>query len=281
MQIGFNPRAPCGARHIVSWKTLGKSTFQSTRPVWGATVFPEALPSPNKFQSTRPVWGATRQIAQRDDTVRVSIHAPRVGRDSCYLPRPPPWARFNPRAPCGARPYTAPRSRGRVRVSIHAPRVGRDHNVLPLSTHFLVSIHAPRVGRDIGFLPRRSRQCRFNPRAPCGARQQQRYAPRVPVAFQSTRPVWGATIASGVYLRAIQFQSTRPVWGATPSNSISRSVKKFQSTRPVWGATVCGSATDTATIVSIHAPRVGRDYNTNNPFEIARVSIHAPRVGRD
>ena len=33
--------------------------------------------------------------------------------------------------------------------------------------------------------------------------------------------------------------------------------------------------------VSIHAPRVGRDFHTCDLHPISAVSIHAPRVGRD
>ena len=80
--------------------------------------------------------------------------------------------------------------------------------------------------------------------------------------FQSTRPVWGATIVlvmSGgdvdisihaprvgrdrkiftIISRALEFQSTRPVWGATLGGCYMSRKKIFQSTRPVWGATLC------------------------------------------
>ena len=57
-------------------------SFQSTRPVWGATQGTGDGVVVTKFQSTRPVWGATG--------TRLSYH-----RDY--------WS-FNPRAPCGARP---------------------------------------------------------------------------------------------------------------------------------------------------------------------------------
>ena len=59
MIVGFNPRAPCGARPFPFPIGDIPSVFQSTRPVWGATL--KDLPDdPNTaFQSTRPVWGAT------------------------------------------------------------------------------------------------------------------------------------------------------------------------------------------------------------------------------
>ena len=101
----FNPRAPCGARldahrHLI----LHIEQFQSTRPVRGATGAPQLKVS----------------------RIRISIHAPRAGRDAIsvlpqfllrdFNPRAPCGARrlhphkslgiwnFNPRAPCGARP---------------------------------------------------------------------------------------------------------------------------------------------------------------------------------
>ena len=100
----FNPRAPCGARPQRMSEMQIRYLFQSTRPVWGAT-FPRCKHLPTwQFQSTRPVWGATElEVAAVDGGV-VSIHAPRVGRDTS--PRMSKTWRpcFNPRAPCGARP---------------------------------------------------------------------------------------------------------------------------------------------------------------------------------
>ena len=60
--------------------------FQSTRPVWGATVLPQELVvRENRFQSTRPVWGATKILYLLQSDVGISIHAPRVGRDDNYI----------------------------------------------------------------------------------------------------------------------------------------------------------------------------------------------------
>ena len=80
----FNPRAPCGARPVliaVSWLAMEISihaplagrdddidyakyfvdTFQSTRPLRGATIIAVLLDKRNlTFQSTRPLRGATR-----------------------------------------------------------------------------------------------------------------------------------------------------------------------------------------------------------------------------
>ena len=59
-------------------------------------------------------------------------------------------------------------------ISIHAPRVGRDRSQHPVGDHETISIHAPRVGRDC-FRRHADADCRyFNPRAPCGARRNNR-----------------------------------------------------------------------------------------------------------
>ena len=167
----------------------------------------------------------------------ISIHAPRVGRDftAAAFYRDKPY--FNPRAPCGARPggtgigcteegfqstrpvWGATRDhasrRGTVCISIHAPRVGRDCAHAFLVQQSRISIHAPRVGRD-------------------------------------TRPRW-------TRLAPPSFQSTRPVWGATVDGTLRAFANQFQSTRPVWGATFLACPGIGVVVISIHAPRVGRD----------------------
>ena len=113
--------------------------------------------------------------------------------------------------------------------------------------------------------PRKALCPNFNPRAPCGARRDRRcgdharadisiHAPRVGRdvqilgrvvelrAFQSTRPVWGATDIKCARLMVLPISSTRPVWGATTIVRRPGNTTRFQSTRPVWGAT-CGSVT--------------------------------------
>ena len=56
----FNPRAPYGARHLLSAHALCESQFQSTRPIRGATSENGyVLGGCHGFQSTRPIRGAT------------------------------------------------------------------------------------------------------------------------------------------------------------------------------------------------------------------------------
>ena len=78
--------------------------------------------------------------------------------------------------------------------------------------------------------------------------------------FQSTHPVRGATMDKAAAAGNNEFQSTRPVWGATVRSYKKRcTTYRFQSTRPVWGATACSAKRFNADMISIHAPRVGRD----------------------
>ena len=56
-----------------------------------------------------------------------------------------------------------------------------------------------------------------------------------------------------------QFQSTRPVRGATLSLSVVTAATLFQSTRPVRGATPPRYYDKLYDVISIHAPRAGRD----------------------
>ena len=167
--------------------------FQSTRPVRGATERYGADWLAKKFQSTRPVRGATSH----------SLFTRR------FLPC------FNPRAPCGARLLIASLHAVSCRVSIHAPRAGRDTPAQPRTPRELVSIHAPRAGRDSRTGARAITSKSFNPRAPCGARHTLWGIAEEYCAFQSTRPVRGATLWKNICAMTKKFQSTRPVRGAT------------------------------------------------------------------
>ena len=55
----------------------------------------------------------------------------------------------------------------------------------------------------------------------------------------------------------------------------------FQSTLPVWGATKTPFFAHARGLISIHAPRVGSDYDWMLTEQYVNISIHAPRVGSD
>jgi len=144
--------------------------FQFTRPAWGATSDRLHLRQRNRVSIHAPRMGRDKQRDAANRVSKVSIHAPRMGRDDVVVEYETTGYCFNSRAPHGARLFT--RAAGsRLRVSIHAPRMGRDWD-----------------------------------------RAQAR---RKLEKFQFTRPAWGATQQAQTLLNAVEFQFTRPAWGAT------------------------------------------------------------------
>ena len=98
--------------------------FQSTSPVWGMTRWMKPRTKPATFQSTSPVWGMTIPQIDRDASLIISIHIPRVGDDVAeraissgrrlFQSTSPVWGMtcggggrsldtrdFNPHPPCG------------------------------------------------------------------------------------------------------------------------------------------------------------------------------------
>ena len=145
----------------------------------------------------------------------------------------------------------------------------------------------------------------FNPRAPCGARRTVRSPVIGANAFQSTRPMRGATNDWGtgsfdweISIHAphagrdgsdteapaslFRFQSTRPMRGATGLFILIWASVIFQSTRPMRGATCLRHGT-IITMMAFQSTRPMRgatnhwkEFNGENT-----ISIHAPHAGRD
>ena len=168
----FNPRAPCGARRPPCPLCPAGPYFNPRAPCGARRTARRAILAVRGFQSTRPVWGATPAFAAAHVRQR----------------------HFNPRAPCGARLGQTVGGVTYYNISIHAPRVGRDPVADVRSSPACISIHAPRVGRDLCKLDFTSHALDFNPRAPCGARPLILLLINLLPVFQSTRPVWGATL---------------------------------------------------------------------------------------
>ena len=302
-------------------------SFQSTRPMRGATFSSIIIISMPTFQSTRPMRGATERLNLLFGRPDVSIHAPHAGRDCHNLSPLIIKRRFNPRAPCGARRCIGYCVSFAFLFQSTRPMRGATDLVTKWLSLSRVSIHAPHAGRDHISFHCRARRGSFNPRAPCGARPRSmrsrirvhRFNPRAPcgarrgydnsldeyrdVSIHAPR-VGRDLITTHYYQINTQFQSTRPVWGATLGQLSQSLFLKFQSTRPVWGATYLSLTEFISILVSIHAPRVGRDEDSPTLPRAARefqstrpvwgatarggegmsdylVSIHAPRVGRD
>ena len=146
----------------------------------------------------------------------------------------------------------------------------------------------------------------FNPRPPCGGRQNPGFDTVCKLVFQSTPPVRGATrlhlaqrpehrhfnprppcggrrvyVGDGYTIEA--FQSTPPVRGATinlPAGNYNDN--QFQSTPPVRGATPCApSANAIAYLFQSTPPVRGATVSGYASFIEQFISIHAPRAGGD
>ncbi|VEJ03864.1 Uncharacterised protein [Porphyromonas cangingivalis] len=123
------------------------------------------------FQFTQPGWAATYDDDKISSLDLVSIHAARMGCDSCLISLAKCQKRFNSRSPDGLRPHRSKTSRASslfqftqpgwaatlfgeycIRdvevVSIHAARMGCDPHRLTLIFLRDVSIHAARMGCD-------------------------------------------------------------------------------------------------------------------------------------
>jgi len=249
-RVGRDPRSRGSLRP--------RKRFNSRAPRGARPPLASGCPPVVLFQFTRPAWGATQRHHVQPDQKRVSIHAPRVGRDNEFVPILERLC-VSIHAPRVGRDGVGPKRDRARHVSIHAPRVGRDGGVKTIVSLVAVSIHAPRVGRDA--------RCAGGGRA--GSR------------FQFTRPAWGATgvVQSMTWRPGVSIHAPRV--GRDLAGLVVAAGCGFQFTRPAWGATDAVVYVAQGVRVSIHAPRVGRDADSLADLEKVAVSIHAPRVGRD
>ena len=192
----FNPHSPCGERLAILVNLAENFQFQSTLPVWGATM--------------------------------------------PFIRRGKRNADFNPHSPCGERPAGQPRPAYiRRNFNPHSPCGERQGHERAGSTARNISIHTPRVGSDHGIT----------------------WAMSSALLFQSTLPVWGATVEKLrlAYRKGISIHTPR-VGSDHPACFPHIQGFLFQSTLPVWGAT-CKNRdwSRICNMISIHTPRVGSD----------------------
>ena len=235
-----------------------------------------------KFQSARPARGATGYQVPVGAPVKVSIRAPREGRDKRLRQIIKIESGFNPRAPRGARPRPPGSSVGVTTFQSARPARG--------ATAGCVRMSSPPPS--------------FNPRAPRGARPLVLSDHGDLTVFQSARPARGATYAYIAPTRDQGFQSARPARGATQGANQNRPACQFQSARPARGATSRpGVRVASGECFNPRAPRGARRVYSKcmaslDQFQSARpargatptgpdgqcqygVSIRAPREGRD
>ena len=142
----FNPRAPYGARRPPNARNL-LICFNPRAP-YGARPHqgPVRLPRRCCFNPRAPYGARPARDWMSRDCARVSIHAPRTGRDVSRGSHLALQTMFQSTRPVRGATKEIAGTRA-LHVSIHAPRTGRDRRIV--IPHAIV---------------------RFNPRAPYGAR---------------------------------------------------------------------------------------------------------------
>ena len=226
------------------------------------------------FQSTHPVRGATSS----------------VNSHFFYI------IYFNPRTPCGVRPFHRATANHLLYISIHAPRAGCDSRIHKSNFRQLLfqSTHPVRGATEDSDEKRRSYRFQsthpvrgatvvsasaddtdvhFNPRTPCGVRRTAQAKAILDFAFQSTHPVRGATCrASGQCDTAANFNPRTPCGVRLHKRGADRHK-------------LC---------ISIHAPRAGCDrpsvsnllpkqeFQSTHPVRGATIFLphHAPALDR-
>ena len=238
------------------------------------------------FQSTRPLRGATNFPALlQASTARFNPRAPCGARRSGADHAGQAYAGFNPRAPCGARLTFTRHSI--VPDGFQSTRPLRGATVVRCKDCDAWKSFNPRApcgARPGRVAPACAGGERFNPRAPCGARltrppQSWRYVEvsiHAPLAGRDSTAALPVSHTEGVSIHA-------PLAGRDPLPGFTHpGAWLFQSTRPLRGATlrqICGVQ---IVAVSIHAPLAGRDSTAKRMYSrFVYVSIHAPLAGRD
>ena len=145
----FNPRTPCGVR-----------------------PFKEGLCAlTNPFQSTHSLRSATINLQKPVMVSNVSIHALLAECDSRPWAFLPSARSFNPRTPCGVRPYIQEvKTKAELFQSTHSLRSATRKRVEEIARR-LVSIHALLAECDSCAVLKIAVSHCFNPRTPCGVRQ--------------------------------------------------------------------------------------------------------------
>ena len=184
----------------------------------GCDLTPYVKSACREFQSTHPVWDATLFDAKSATHEGISIHASRMGCDwfACGFFRL--FFYFNPRIPYGMRRDLVTVTQSANPISIHASRMGCDYASTAPDNIFPDDFN-PRIPygmRQYTVDPRQwvgvfqsthpvwdatrrhnqvdASQTNFNPRIPYGMRLEIPEIWEDLKKFQSTHPVWDATL---------------------------------------------------------------------------------------
>ena len=139
------------------------------------------------------------------------------------------------------------------------------------------------MGRDAALVTSGAGPQHFNPLSPHGERRRafMVLSPLLWISIHSPRMGRDA-LTPMLCSHCWKFQSTLPAWGETLMRCRWPCAAVFQSTLPAWGETVMQTYHfDYNMRISIHSPRMGRDWSKIYSTGIDAISIHSPRMGRD
>ena len=205
-----------------------------------------------------------------------------MGRDDAHPPTRGGRGDFNPLSPHGERHKPLSR-RWRTRaISIHSPRMGRDLAVSRWEHGQRISIHSPRMGRDLYQPGQRDGRSDFNPLSPHGERHQCRWSDRKGINFNPLSPHGERRPFRRPPPRRADFNPLSPHGERLAGAPESCGSVKFQSTLPAWGETIGQRFGRLLVLISIHSPRMGRDWSRSpcnlRPRHFNPLSPHGERL---
>ena len=258
------------------------------------------------FQSTHPLRGATRRSTSKLQVSIISIHAPLAGCDKIQATKIRLSRYFNPRTPCGVRPFLSAvlLVYSVLFQSTHPLRGATCQHHHDHRKHLFQSTHPLRGATEVPWF-NVPLELQFQSTHPLrGATGEVWHPDRKGAEFQSTHPLRGATVFVVRGPKWTIFQSTHPLRGATrprvrhPSPVYyfnprtpcgvrptiptgTRSAGTFQSTHPLRGATI-----------KVFEITIDQEFQSTHPLRGAtmpyrpsrrreRISIHAPLAGCD
>ena len=174
------------------------------------------------------------------DKIKISIHSPRMGRDSSDTPLAPGDNSISIHSPRMGRDHQAQqRFCISKSISIHSPRMGRDTSGSIAFQIFSISIHSPRMGRDRTKCSAPLCTRYFNPLSPHGERP----APHIHPA--SVKNHFNPLSPHGERHHSTKNRQIPPV--------------DFNPLSPHGERLLVDGAGVGVKVISIHSPRMGRD----------------------
>ena len=133
--------------------------------------------------------------------IKISIHAPRTGRDATQTTKSFKSAEFQSTRPVRGATQTIWMSRSFASYfNPRAPYGARHTRRYSITQRQAISIHAPRTGRDPNQTALIDKEDNFNPRAPYGARPGWRRGAAGMLHFNPRAP-YGARLARGLEMQ--------------------------------------------------------------------------------